>query len=306
MPWAPTPRQRDPVPVEIVEGRFEGCLAERLAGLGETSDIVLHWLGQAGFLITAGPIRVLIDPYLSDTLEEKYRGTATPHDRLMPAPITVDELPRIDLALATHHHTDHMDPGTLASLARAQPAVKFVVPAASYDEAQRRIGADPDRLLLMDAGEEIEPLPGLRITAIRAAHEDLARDEKGHYRFLGYGLTFSIGDQAAVTIVHSGDTILFEGQTEEVAAVHADLLLLPVNGRSARLKAHGIAGNLTLDEAIDLTARVGAGTMVAHHHGLFALNTRPLAEIERKAAEPGLPIRLIPARVGLELRVQVA
>ena len=64
--------------------------------------------------------------------------------------------------------------------------------------------------------------------------------------------------------------------------------------------------SLTLDEAVALAARVGCGATVAHHHGLFAFNTRPFADIERKATEPDLPVRLIPARLDLELRLQLA
>jgi hypothetical protein len=67
--------------------------------------------------------------------------------------------------------------------------------------------------------------------------------------------------------------------------------------------ARGIAGNLTLDEAAALTVESEAPAMIAHHHGLFAFNTLPVADIERKAAEPGLPIRLITASIGLEVLV---
>ncbi len=73
--------------------------------------------------------------------------------------------------------------------------------------------------------------------------------------------------------------------------------------RSEALAARNIAGNLTLDEAVALTVESKAPTMIAHHHGLFAFNTLPVADIERKAAEPRLQIRLIPARLGLEVLV---
>ncbi|HWP68417.1 MAG TPA: hypothetical protein VN437_03870, partial [Rectinemataceae bacterium] len=39
----------------------------------------LRWLGQAGFLMETGGIRILVDPYLSDSLAEKYRGKQYPH-----------------------------------------------------------------------------------------------------------------------------------------------------------------------------------------------------------------------------------
>ena len=284
----------------LSERRFEGPLAQRLTVPEPSSGVRLYWLGQAGFIIQAGARRVVIDPYLSDTLAQKYLGSATPHERMERAPIDPAGLGRIDLVLVTHHHTDHMDPGTLAPLAQLQPDLRFVVPRASRTEALKRTGATSDRLIPMDAGERTEPWPGLSIVALRAAHETLERDIDRNHRFLGYALIFR-GEGRDVTIIHSGDTIPFEGQGNEYRRLQPDLLLLPVNGRSEELAARGIAGNLTLNEAVALTVESGAPAMVAHHHGLFAFNTVPVADIKRKAAEPGLPIRLIPASLGLEL-----
>ena len=143
---------------------FDEPLDLRLASLAP-DGVWLHWLGQAGFVVSAGGRRLLIDPYLSDTLADKYRGSATPHERLMPAPVSVDGLGAIDLVLVTHHHTDHMDPGTLGPLAAAQPALRFVVPAASLDEAARRTGVAPARLLPLDAGASLRPWPGVPVSA---------------------------------------------------------------------------------------------------------------------------------------------
>jgi len=55
-----------------------------------------------------------------------------------------------------------------------------------------------------------------------------------------------------------------------------------------------------------LAEAVGAGTMVAHHHGLFAFNTCDPASLAARAQERGGPVRLIPARTGLELRLRRA
>lgn len=205
------------MPVEIVEQLFEEPLAQRLRRERPRGAVLLHWLGQAGFVVTAGPHRVLIDPYLSDSLAEKHRGTTYPHERLMPAPVRLGELGHIDLVLATHHHTDHMDPGTLAPLAAQQPGLCFVVPEASRDEALRRTGASLDRLVLMDAGRTVEPLPGLTVTGVRAAHEELEQDQAGHHRFLGYVLRFGMFGPTPVVLFHSGDTVPFAGQDEETA-----------------------------------------------------------------------------------------
>jgi L-ascorbate metabolism protein UlaG (beta-lactamase superfamily) len=288
--------------LNVLERRFEGSLAQRLTAAKSSVSVTLYWLGQAGFIMQAGVRRLIIDPYLSDTLAEKYRGTATPHERMERPPVDPAGLGRIDLVLITHHHTDHMDPGTLARLAQLHPDLRFVVPRASRTEGLKRTGAPNDRLIPMGAGEQIEPWPGLSIVALRAAHETLETDPKGNHRFLGYALIFRLEDHD-ISIIHSGDTIPFAGQGEDYRRMRPDLLLLPVNGRSEALAARGIAGNLTLDEAVALTVESEAPAMIAHHHGLFAFNTLPVADIERKAMEPRLPIRLIPARLGLEVLV---
>ncbi len=50
--------------------------------------IRLFWLGQAGFVLEAHEKRIVIDPYLSDSLAEKYKGTPRPHIRMMPPPVS--------------------------------------------------------------------------------------------------------------------------------------------------------------------------------------------------------------------------
>lgn len=228
----------------------------------------LYWLGQAGFLLRYAKRSILIDPYLSNSLEKKYHGTALPHDRMMAAPITVDELGKIDLVLCTHHHTDHMDPETLAPLAKLNANLKFVVPAASLEEAQRRIEIGPSRLIGAEANMLLRPFNDLSILPTRAAHEQLSCDSLGRHRFLGYSLEF-----AGLRLFHSGDCIPFPGQEEELKSLNADLALLPVNGRSQWLSDQGIAGNMNVDEARALCVSCGIPSFVAHHYGMFAFNS---------------------------------
>lgn len=285
----------------LAERPFAGTLAARLAG-PRSAGLSLYWLGQAGFVLDIGPLRLVIDPYLSDTLGLKYAGTPFPHERMMPAPVDVEGLGPVDLVLCTHHHGDHMDPGTLAPLARLHPELRFVVPAASLAQARERIGVGEDRLVLLDAGDEVEPLPGVSVRALRAAHEALETDGAGRHRFLGFGVT-ALG----TTILHAGDTIPFEGQDGEIMALAPDLALLPVNGRSEALRRAGIAGNLFLDEAIALCETCAVPAMIAHHHGLFAFNTADVEAIDAAAADAAAadaatsaPITLCRARLGVE------
>jgi L-ascorbate metabolism protein UlaG (beta-lactamase superfamily) len=276
---------------------FDQPLAEKLAD-GPGSGVSLYWLGQAGFVIDASGTRIVIDPYLSDTLAVKYRDTPYSHQRMAPAPLTADQLGPVDLVLCTHHHTDHMDGETLTSLAKRLSDLQFVVPKASAQLAKQRIGVDANRLIEADAGDVMQ-LAGLDLHVMRAAHEALEKDRDGHHRFLGYGMDFG-----NTRIFHSGDTIPFDGQDEEIAAFRPDLALLPVNGRSEALKAAGFAGNFTLAEAMALCRHCAVRTMIAHHYGMFAFNTIAAGDIDRAAAEA--PLELFRAAYNNEFRLDVA
>jgi L-ascorbate metabolism protein UlaG (beta-lactamase superfamily) len=276
---------------------FEGTLAGRLRETRDDYGLRFYWLGQAGFLIAGEGRRIVIDPYLSDSLAEKYRGKVFTHERMMPAPIEVNDLSPIDLVLVTHQHTDHMDQATLTPLAAANPGCRFVVPRAAMDEAMHRTGAAPERLVGLDAGEVFTLFPACTVTAVRAAHETLERSPEGFHRFLGYVIEI-----AGRRLYHSGDTIPFDGQAAEVAATRPDVALLPVNGRRAELSAAGIAGNLTLEEARTLAGRVGAVAMVAHHYGMFAFNSVSPDAIDR-LVEDGCAPPVHRARTGVEYRL---
>lgn len=225
----------------------------------------LWWLGQAGFLVAQAGLRIVIDAYLSDSLAEKYRGTAFPHARMMPPPVAPGGLTGIDWVLCTHGHTDHMDPGTLPLLLATNPRARVLAPRAERSRALDR-GVPADRLVLIDAGETVD-LGGVTCTAIPSAHEEMTRSEAG-FLYLGYVLA-----GGGVTLWHSGDTIPWEGQAEWLAPFRVDLALLPVNGRDARRAANGVPGNLTMGEALALTDAIGARALIAHHFGLFDFNT---------------------------------
>ncbi len=255
-------------------GNLAGWLARPLAGLG------LAWLGQAGFVLRINEAVVLVDPYLSDHLAAKYRGTRFPHARMMDAPVAPDALPRVDLVVCTHRHSDHMDPGTLPVLSACHPGCRFVLPASEQAHAAT-LGLDTARLVAVDAGQAIRPLPGvdLVLKPLASAHEQLERDEEGRYRFLGFGI-----ESTRVRLYHSGDCIPYPGLFDAVRALAPDLALLPVNGRDAIRSEAGVPGNFTLDEAVALCEATDIPLLVPHHWGMFAFNTIDPATIDVAAA----------------------
>ncbi|MEO8243788.1 MAG: MBL fold metallo-hydrolase [bacterium] len=268
---------------------------ERVAGFPVAGEAGLYWLGQAGFWIETGAHRIVIDPYLSDSLARKYVGKPNDHRRMMPPPVEIEALPRPDIVLITHAHTDHMDPETLAPLAARFPGLPFVVPAAKLAVARERIGAGAV-LVPVDAGDEIAPLPGVQVHVFAAAHEVAETDEAGRHLFLGYGI---VGPR--LRIYHSGDCIPFDGLSDAIARFGPDIALLPVNGRDELRLSAGVPGNFTLSEAVSLSDNIPY--LVPHHFGMFAFNTIDPAEIDvEMERHKGRPTILRP-RTGETLKV---
>lgn len=233
------------------------------------------WLGQAGFALRGAGRVVLIDPYLSDHLEEKYRGTDQPHDRLMPAPWRAEEVRGLTAVLCTHRHGDHMDLTALPILARHNPQCRFVVPRAE-------LGNSPVAATGINA-EETLVVDGIEIAAIASAHETLETNERGEHRFLGYVVRLE-----GTTIYHSGDCVPYEGLPERLRREQVDVALLPVNGRGK-----GVLGNFTFPEAVALCRAACIETLIVHHFGMFAFNTVARAELERQTAGTVAPPRTI-------------
>ncbi|MBI9106191.1 MAG: MBL fold metallo-hydrolase [Spirochaetales bacterium] len=243
-------------------------------------EIRLSWLGQAGFLIESDDARIVIDPYLSDSLAEKYAGKKFPHVRMQPVPIQPAELRGLSMVLCTHGHSDHMDSGTLPVLSEANRDCIFVCPAAEREKALGR-GVPSGRFAGIDDGEIMDA--GIRVTAVASAHEDLAKDAQGRSLYLGYVIDFG-----GYRIYHSGDCIPYEGLTEKLRAIGVDAALLPVNGRDSFRTENGVLGNFTTAEAVKLCREAGIGLMIPHHFGMFDFNTVDPGRIEDVLSDSGL------------------
>lgn len=234
----------------------------------------LYWLGQAGFLIDFFNTRIVIDPYLSNSLNRKYQGTRFPHERMMEPPIAPEAITGVDWVVSTHGHTDHMDPETLRPLFEANPEARYLVPTAELPRAKKRSGRG-ERIIDVDADDEVALSDEVAATALPAAHEEEELDETGRHRFLGY-----IFRGRDVSIYHSGDTVPFDGLRRRLERQSPQLSLLPVNGRDELRRSHGVPGNMTLQEAVELLTNGLVGSVIGHHYGLFDFNTLDVDDAE--------------------------
>ena len=257
----------------------------------DDGHVRLWWLGQAGFGVQYGRCRLLIDPYLSDSLAEKYHNTRFPHVREMPIPVMPESLSGITAVLCTHAHSDHMDPGTLPVIARNNPECSFVVPAAACGRAMER--GIPENRLRPAVAEQSFTLGNVRITALPSAHERRETDAKRRDLFLGYGLL--LGGQ---TIYHSGDCVPFPELAGLLTKLRVGLALLPVNGRDELRCSNGVPGNFTFAEAVDLCRTARIPRFVAHHWGMFSFNTLSIDELTREAARIASGVQCIVPEIG--------
>jgi L-ascorbate metabolism protein UlaG (beta-lactamase superfamily) len=292
MRWSPavslTSRGFSPPDVIVPLQAGEALLADVAAA--DRSAALLHvwWLGQAGFLIAHAGRHLVVDPYLSDTLTEKYAGSATPHVRMTERVLAPEQLAFADAVLASHHHGDHLDGGTLAPLLRAAPGAMLVAPAAHRALALERAQVEAGRVLDIDVGRAVS-VRGIRIAGVPAAHEELARDAAG--RWLHLGFVISAGP---FRIHHAGDTVPFPGQAAGVGPV--DVALLPINGRGA-----GVPGNLDGAEAAALAAALPARMTVPCHFGMFTFNTASPAAFLARCGQLGVAARVLRAGERLTL-----
>jgi L-ascorbate metabolism protein UlaG (beta-lactamase superfamily) len=247
-------------------------------------SLYVWWLGQSGFLVKSRQGCLAIDLYLSEHLTRKYAETARPHIRMMRAPLGGKDLRSALLVLASHKHSDHLDPGTLPELLAASSAI-LVLPEAIKDHALA-LGLPEERLAGLDAGDLFERA-GFRIRAVPSAHEALDRDLHGRHLYMGF-----VVEADGRRLYHSGDSLAYAGLVQELGSGPFDALFLPINGRDP---ARGVPGNMTADEAVDLAAIIRPRYLVPHHYDMFTFNTVSVDEFRAVARRlpPGVQPRIL-------------
>ena len=256
----------------------------------EENELRVWWLGQSGFFVRIGNRRLILDPYLSDSLTAKYAGTDKPHVRMTRRVIAPERLEQIDVVTSSHAHTDHLDAETLKPLYRSNPRLQLIIPEANRDLVADRLGIPRDLPIGLDDGTTAS-VAGFESHGIAAAHNELELDGLGRHRFLGYVVRCG-----SWSIYHSGDTVFYPTLPEKLRRFAVDLALLPINGDLAERR---VAGNLDGREAAQLAHAIGARWVVPCHYEMFAFNTADPADLFiPECTKLGQPFRILRAGAG--------
>ncbi len=256
----------------------EALIAEMDAFLSENKGFRLWWLGQSGYLLQWNGKRVLLDPYLSDSLTKKYAETEKPHIRMSELVVRPELLSNISVVTSSHNHTDHLDADTLIPILNRNSEITFVIPEANRKFVAKRIGCEIDFPIGLNDGLTYTT-DGFTFVGIPAKHNELARDENGNCKFMGFVIKFG-----TYTIYHSGDTLWFDGMVHLLKPFNIDVAILPINGNKPERK---VAGNLNCSEAVKLGKAIGADYVIPCHYDMFTFNTADVMDFITEAEKNG-------------------
>lgn len=196
----------------------------------------IKFLGQSGYIVTTEKAQILIDPYLSDIVNE-----VAGRERLLPSPIKPEEI-RADAIICTHNHLDHLDVGSIPFIRDSQ----FFITTEEGKEKLR--GLNKTNVLSMKVGESTE-IGDIKITAVFAKHTVEA-----------FGV---IIESEGKVIYFSSDT-LFDEKLFEISEYEPDIAFLCINGK---------LGNMNVDEAVEVAKKLGAKLYIPNHYDMFLSNS---------------------------------
>jgi L-ascorbate metabolism protein UlaG (beta-lactamase superfamily) len=252
--------------------------------LKDASCFHLWWLGQSGFLLQWKGKRILIDPYLSDSLSRKYAATDKPHVRMSDRVLDPELLKNISVVTSSHNHTDHLDAETLIPVLKNNPQVKFIIPEANRDFVADRVKCKREFPLGLNDGQSIF-VDDFTFHGIPAKHNEIERDANGNCRFMGFVLAFG-----EYKIYHSGDTLWFDEMVASLKPFAVDVALLPINGNDPARK---VAGNLNCEEAAALGKAINAKWVIPCHYDMFEFNTADVKDFVKEAEKVKQPFRIL-------------
>lgn len=210
------------------------------------NQLEIMWLCQGGFLFIIGDTRIVVDPYLSNSLLA--RGI----DRMQAIPIAIEDL-NPDYVCFTHDHADHFDEKTVTRLAKIYPNCQFVGPTSTFNHFLN-LGLNINNpFIVIDNGENTQT-DLFTVYAVPAYHTDR------------YAVGFIIKWAAHRALYISGDS-------EYYNTMHTDILAIAPKIDVAFICINGKLGNMNAEDAATLMNQIKPALAIPMHYGLFKENT---------------------------------
>ena len=225
------------------------------------------WLTQAGLLFDTGSLKIMVDPYLSDSVGER---NPKKHRRI-PVNEDIFEI-KPDVIIITHDHLDHLDPKTLEHfLSREGDPITVLAPENAYKKLLE-FGGDHNYVLL--APHSVWSEGEVTFYSVHAEHSD--RTAAGF-----------IIDDGENTYYVSGDTLYNYDVIDDV------LDLVPDGVGYAFLPINGVGNNMNAQDASDFAYEINAKIGVPLHYGLFdSISPESFDFDERLILTPYVPTEL--------------
>lgn len=198
--------------------------------------MTIRFLGQSGYIIKTEKAEIMIDPYLSDSVN---RVAGRP--RTLPIPINPKYV-KCDTVICTHNHLDHLDPDTVKDINNGQ----FFITTNEGKIELNKLGKD--NVVSLNVGESTV-VGDIEITAVFADHTVEA-----------FGLIVKAENK---TLYFSGDT-LYNEKLFDIAKYNPDITFICINGR---------LGNMNVKEALMTAKKIGAKINIPNHYDMFASNS---------------------------------
>ena len=196
------------------------------------------WLGQAGLLFETDNKIIIVDPYLSDSVEK----IEPQNKRRVPVDKSFFDI-KPDIIVLTHNHLDHTDPDTLKHFITQDGNMLVLASGNAWNTVRARFGGNNNYVMFNRHSEWTEG--NIKFSAVKAEHSD--------EHAIGF-IMESEGKRYYVT----GDTLyntdIFSDLPEGI-----DYVFLPVNGRG---------NNMNMEDGKRFCQRIGAKA-IPLHCGLF-------------------------------------
>lgn len=198
----------------------------------------ITWLGQAGFLFETEKICIMIDPYLSNSVEKRNPQSY----RRVPVNEALFAL-KPDVMIFTHNHLDHYDPETVSRYISTTSNVVVLAPHSVWNTV-RTIGGANNYVMFNKHTSWTEG--GIRFTAVSAEHSDPD----------AIGIIIDDGERKYYI---TGDTLYNEDIFDE----------LPSDIYAAFISVNGVGNNMNMTDAKAFCERIQPVVAVPVHCGLL-------------------------------------